>query len=47
MNLLPYFAFFFDFISNDYLDGVVVCLMAFAAFGFIFSLTGKRRYINV
>lgn len=47
MNLLPYFKFVFEFMSHDYLTGIVVCLLAFAVLGFICGLTGKRRYINV
>lgn len=47
MNLLLYFRYLFEFMSNDYLDGIVVCLLAFALFGFLLGLTGRRRYIDV
>lgn len=47
MNLLLYFEYLFDFMSHDYLTGLVVCLLAFAVLGFICGLTGRRRYINV
>lgn len=47
MNLLLYFKYLFEFMSHDYLTGLVVCLLAFAVLGFIFGLTGRRRYMHV
>lgn len=47
MNLIPFFECFFTFAMNDFLDGLYVAWVGFAAIGATFALFRKKRYIHV